>query len=1810
MIEPVGLSAGGFGLISAGLRTCMNAKKNHLDSVYSHGASQKKPRKHVTGVSIIDLSAGSLSLEDVASIGGNSKVSSEASSISGLSNVENMRNMVTEKTSYTESDNSVVNKDMNNTMPRKTHTQMYMLGQPSKSLVFTHMSDVNDDNAILLLSSNFSGSKCLPLAELCVLEKRCFNSTKFFALDIELSAVSDKTIELSLKRARKLAIYEKIVANNNVRQVNKLLDWVIIVKKIPVDLFKLAVESVFSKFGRVVSIKIQLIGLWQKALVEFESSEIADLVVARWSVFIRKNSVHVAKAVENKQSSYVCDRCAIVCFGDEASKLAAISSVLVYKGVNLHWAGLFLACCAKCKQLDHISMECSLGRNSSAYNKWVKKQASIAHPVFFGGKTWAQVAGVSLSHVVSSVSSGAGVSSGEKPSSLMSSPPDVSGLSNHLAALECSLKLLADQVLDILKRLNGVELVLLVSPSCVFPLAIFVPKMSVLNLDMLVDSMLASSNSLPSNVNVLGAGFSFSISKVLTTKVDGLESKLSALDASVGTVLARLDHFSLVWKFATCNVYGLTVSVKQGDVVHWHKESGNMVSFITKTKLCSSIKLWIADRFNDICIFMSGLDKGFFDAGVAIIMNSSLAHHVSKVEEVSGRVISVRLLFKDKLLVTFLGLYAGASSGIRYGQAFKINSLIARAVNSSTFVVLNRDFNENRSGKSVSFKFCLNLGLVNSFVGFHLAGSSTWSNSKEVEKTIDYIFVSGNLLFTVADHKVASGGSGVNQLRDCWKFKIKDAGCVQWAKFKDLLSAKLILLGKLFSGAELCGDVDAMWAVLEKAVVMSADVTFLRHWFNKFKCSRNKHSSKFFGLELLVAKIAHAFNVLFCSGVKSESRLAKEASIRKTIERCMKNFCLDKDSMIRSVLNRPFHKVVLDHLVVDNKLILEPEEMKLNTRKCSVLSVLSDLWAHQYAPLEYVQDDTFSGVMCVVNMDKLLLVVFSLPDSKAAGLFGISNELWKHSGEVALRCLLKLLNMCLTVGLVPAFARKIIFKILFDHISVACNKFNVLQDDNFLVLKGTSTQSLVFAVRSVVKDALEKNRENIQKAYDLVEWHHLKTSLWYIKMCDRFIRFFGGIYEDRVNRVMTDFGLSGGYRVYDGLDQGKRIFYDPLLYKVKRHEQLCRYRINTRFVSKTGWIESGGSLTSYFSAGAFVNDTIWIGNCQAFTQYALNITSKFFEVNDISINSEKTVAILINQGVKVASLSICGQSISIAKKGEAHCYLGIFLFTKGLSKPSVAKAHTDTITDKQFLYLVLAVLQPIVSYRIQFSFVSFSVCHKWDVLVRKSLRSKACLPCNFSDAALHHLSLYNLKPFKQVQSEEKVAALIMFSNAPSILGHLFSHRFLDLQVLNWAPLDSLQFLVRLCVSPVNNFLAGLVKIFLDNKLSLANNFSTAFCSPGHFPLSSILGKSLYFDSVKSLKCFGVVFGDRFFDKKGGFRLDSHGPVPHWFMVASEFFLDKKFLSFDTPGSFELHGLNVLRFSEFFAIKNGLHIVWLGFFGVYTNGSLKNAGSAEVASGAAAYFLALDLSVDVVVWGFMSFTMAKLQAVVLSLEDKDLNVSWAKVKSHFRISGNVRANLAAGAASGSPFSLLANVHKHFLVAKSTASVCYAHWKAGSGYDVVPDVIVGCVDWVATARSQVFNTLLLYDESCAQEIASDSRKRLYNRYYPGMLCLLCGGVEFSDHAFTCVHESGIHNKILAETSACWSAVAGVFDCFLSAVLWVLSQCSIDVGLYALVCKGFVLDEWLRKACCVVDDQKLAVAQIVDFVRFIVELYCARV
>ncbi|KAG9298001.1 hypothetical protein G9A89_018829 [Geosiphon pyriformis] len=193
-------------------------------------------------------------------------------------------------------------------------------------------------------------------------------------------------------------------------------------------------------------------------------------------------------------------------------------------------------------------------------------------------------------------------------------------------------------------------------------------------------------------------------------------------------------------------------------------------------------------KFDGVHIFTSGLNNRFFGAGIAI------------VEEISGHVILVHLLFKSKVSVLIIGLYTCASFGDQFKQIPGINFFIGQVVNSSNFIVLGSNFNKNKSMKSASFEFCLGLGLINSFGGHFLARASIWSNSKGIEKVIDHIFVSKCLILAVAGHRVKSvseffdtnykavlvsvGLSGLLDVyldnicrhanKDCWKFKLKN----------------------------------------------------------------------------------------------------------------------------------------------------------------------------------------------------------------------------------------------------------------------------------------------------------------------------------------------------------------------------------------------------------------------------------------------------------------------------------------------------------------------------------------------------------------------------------------------------------------------------------------------------------------------------------------------------------------------------------------------------------------------------------------------------------------------------------------------------------------------------------------------------------------------------------------------------------------------------------------------------------------------------------------------------------------------------
>ncbi|KAG9288753.1 hypothetical protein G9A89_023050 [Geosiphon pyriformis] len=482
-----------------------------------------------------------------------------------------------------------------------------------------------------------------------------------------------------------------------------------------------------------------------------------------------------------------------------------------------------------------------------------------------------------------------------------------------------------------------------------------------------------------------------------------------------------------------CNFRSINNLAKQEDIVHWHKNINNLVLIFMET--------------NDVHVFTLGIDSGYLGLGVAVIMDNSLARYVYKIFEIPGQLFFIKLLFKNKLSVSILGLYAGVSFAVHFSQAGEINFLIAKAVNEFSFIILDNNFNKDGSRRCASYNKCLDLGLINFLDGCLVAKILTWCNFYGVTRMINYLFISSNLVNLIVscsitdvvdyfntDHKAIAVSVSLSSLLD--KFDVKNANVAKWCKFKNATTANTTMFLDKFAKAVTFSDLDAMWAVVRKIMVFLVNSTFSKKWFKSFNSVFTKEFSRFYKLELLVSKLIKAscsastevkslfisgssFDVVcsklvkarkfYCSSKLLKLRHAEEFHIKQAICKRIENFELDKSHIIRSVLEHPFRKMVLNHLVVNKELVLEPKLVKFK------IDMIIEGWTrkHQMVNDIYVFDKAFSGVMCSIGFDELYEVVSNLPDGKAAGLSDISNELWKHCDESVLNLLLVLLNFCL-----------------------------------------------------------------------------------------------------------------------------------------------------------------------------------------------------------------------------------------------------------------------------------------------------------------------------------------------------------------------------------------------------------------------------------------------------------------------------------------------------------------------------------------------------------------------------------------------------------------------------------------------------------------------------------------------------------------------------------------------------------------------------------------------------------------------------
>ncbi|KAG9287184.1 hypothetical protein G9A89_001592 [Geosiphon pyriformis] len=1607
---------------------------------------------------------------------------SSVKELSGYS-IDMEEKCLVEKTSLDYDENGILaNRDPDQTLKGPGIKTKKALGKPLGKIDFANYGNIDDilSNSLLELPP--------PLKNLVNISVR-----KLFALDIGLDKVVGKSSQEKLNFVRKTfsdvngfggastpskfggiicATFTSEVAMMAVARLTNDYDVVaIVLKKIPVETSVETVHVAVSKFGVIKMIKIQLVVA--RADINKHLWNVQDSFRALLYTFPVRTTAY---------NFYSHAHCATVCFDSESVLVGAMTATPVIKGIGLCWSCLFQALCAVCKGFGHTSLNCQSVKNAvvpggrkaplSAQDQfrlariYAKKSASISRPLAFGV--------VSAPSVHNFHGTGMSLGSNKIGELLLLVVDD---LKSHLVRIESSLVSLTGQISELAKRLE-----------------LLVPAVSQpsLGCQLLEDIVMRAdlSEAISDKIDLI-------VDLAAFPHVVKLKNMLEDFSKFVLILSAHFDSLALIGgRVVMCNVRDMNVSVKQDNIT------------------CS----WLVDKFDDVCVFSSGLNSGYMGAGVVIVMNRSLAKHIYKVSEIPGHLLCIRLLFKDKLL------------------ANEINSLIVKAMNESSFVILHGDFNEDGSHKCTSFKKCHNFSLVN-----FLGGSSFAKH--------DVFIVSEHFNM---DHRAVSVSLGLGDLLDtrlnslCKQFNFKSANEIKWNNFKSSMLVNVTMFSGEFTVSVRFWNLNTMWCVVCKVMTLLTNEIFKKKWFKRFDKVFTKDSSKFHKLELLVSKIVKALyeedarNFFFvvqnlvdssagfdriCStffGARKfyhvskliESLRAKETNIRSAIDKKIESFEVNKDHMIKSVLEHLFHKVVLDYLVVNNNLILEPGlvKYKMNTRKYYVADDVSIDWHHQYQPLEYVFNKAFSGVMCPIGFDEFFRVVSDLSDRKATICSGyVFDDFESLSGVLTNTRPIALIEM----------AHKILSKVFSDRISLTYSAFDVFCGNNFSVLK-----------------KLWLILQDMRKAYDSVGWEHFKNSLIRIKMYSKFICFFGNIYNDHTNQVITDFSLTDDYCVHDGLNQGKvfspllwQIFYDSLLCKVKHQESVCEYRLNSHFIFKNCYAESWARHSSFFAAGVFVDDMNWIGSSQSATQHIFNVVNEFFWINNISINNDKTVVIPINNSVSNLSLSISGLSISIAKKGKSHRYLGIFLSTEDFSKPSLVKVHSDVhfftnlvlkkaVLDKQFLYLVSAVFHPIVSYRTQFSFVS-------NALICKGLKLKSGLLLDFPSNIIYHPFFYGLKFFSQYQSESKVALLISFANFGGILGCLFSHRSHDLQ------------------------------------LSLGSSLASSFQFHDRIPMSVVLGESLFCKFLPFLRHYGVVFVDQLCDCYGSVfswhtfkqwkKLNFCGLVPKWFELSVAFFVAPRssLLVLANVGSLDIRGSD-----DFVSVYDCLSWIGADSLSVYTDSSLKNLGTIGCRAGAAAFFEDINLGLSISVQGLVSSTLMKLQAIALALvcacnsqaaldacrsesdlvcpnfynrcwverqhiknviHNKNLRVKWHKVKSH----------------SG----ILENDYADSLTNTTSLSV-----SSGSGF--LDNDLCSDVNWLCSSRvwypdlhmpigftnKLTANIRTYFIKTLYHWLPMTVQKHIYDKCYLSVLCLYCVEVEVFDHVFSCVVDNLARHQVL--------------------------------------------------------------------------------
>ncbi|KAG9295973.1 hypothetical protein G9A89_011825 [Geosiphon pyriformis] len=165
--------------------------------------------------------------------------------------------------------------------------------------------------------------------------------------------------------------------------------------------------------------------------------------------------------------------------------------------------------------------------------------------------------------------------------------PNTKDIEKKFDVLKSSLVSLVKQISELAKRLESFMLVVS-QPSSRCQLLVIPPSQNQMG------NIVIKESSGETTGGKTAVNLDFSVS----SKVKRLKNMLEKLSALVLSLIARFDG-----------------------------------SILAETKLKEKICLWIVNKFDDVCVFTSGLNSGYLGAGIALVIDNSLAKYICKIFE-------------------------------------------------------------------------------------------------------------------------------------------------------------------------------------------------------------------------------------------------------------------------------------------------------------------------------------------------------------------------------------------------------------------------------------------------------------------------------------------------------------------------------------------------------------------------------------------------------------------------------------------------------------------------------------------------------------------------------------------------------------------------------------------------------------------------------------------------------------------------------------------------------------------------------------------------------------------------------------------------------------------------------------------------------------------------------------------------------------------------------------------------------------------------------------------------------------------------